>query len=109
MDEVTIFCQPNSWKNCCHAALHDVDPVFRKFSRSEKLTGLVASLGYRKPLPVQSMYIFKVSVYTLPNFWTLSIKHLLYGHAKAHELSSVIKFSDMTYVLYFFFEANRTG
>ncbi|BBN18549.1 phytanoyl-CoA hydroxylase [Marchantia polymorpha subsp. ruderalis] len=40
-------------------ALHDVDPVFRKFSRSEKLTGLVASLGYRKPLPVQSMYIFK--------------------------------------------------
>ncbi|KAL2608140.1 hypothetical protein R1flu_026713 [Riccia fluitans] len=40
-------------------ALHDVDPIFRKFSRSDRITGLVASLGYRKPLPVQSMYIFK--------------------------------------------------
>ncbi|KAL3675857.1 hypothetical protein R1sor_025805 [Riccia sorocarpa] len=40
-------------------ALHDLDPVFRKFSRSDRITGLVASLGYKKPLPIQSMYIFK--------------------------------------------------
>ncbi|MEW5318216.1 MAG: hypothetical protein WDW38_009456 [Sanguina aurantia] len=40
-------------------ALHDVDPVFRAFSRSPKVASVVRSLGYSKPLPVQSMYIFK--------------------------------------------------
>ena len=43
------------------AALHDLDPVFRSFSRSPKVAALVRQLlGYRRPLPVQSMYIFKV-------------------------------------------------
>jgi hypothetical protein len=42
------------------AALHDLDPVFRKFSRSDKVAGVLASLGYKRPMPVQSMYIFKV-------------------------------------------------
>ena len=41
-------------------ALHDLDPVFRKFTRSSKLTELLLELGLVKPLPVQSMYIFKV-------------------------------------------------
>eukprot|EP00873_Tetraselmis_striata_P035894 jgi/Tetstr1/456158/TSEL_042926.t1 len=40
-------------------ALHDKDPVFRKFSRSSKMKALATSLGFRRPLPVQSMYIFK--------------------------------------------------
>ncbi|HWS90476.1 MAG TPA: phytanoyl-CoA dioxygenase family protein [Pyrinomonadaceae bacterium] len=40
-------------------ALHDLDPVFERFSRTEGLGSLVASLGYRRPLLVQSMYIFK--------------------------------------------------
>jgi phytanoyl-CoA hydroxylase len=40
-------------------ALHDLDPVFRKFSRTAALAELVASLGYAKPLLLQSMYIFK--------------------------------------------------
>jgi phytanoyl-CoA hydroxylase len=39
--------------------MHDLDPVFRQFSRSEKMKALIASLGYKKPLPIQSMYIFK--------------------------------------------------
>jgi phytanoyl-CoA hydroxylase len=40
-------------------ALHDLDPVFESFSRTPALKSLVASLGYRRPLLVQSMYIFK--------------------------------------------------
>ena len=40
-------------------ALHDLDPVFEGFSRTPALKSLVASLGYRRPLLVQSMYIFK--------------------------------------------------
>lgn len=41
------------------AALHDLDPVFRQFSRSPKVAAVLRSLGYQRPLPVQSMYIFK--------------------------------------------------
>mmetsp|Transcript_83 Transcript_83/g.194 ORF Transcript_83/g.194 Transcript_83/m.194 type:complete len:225 (-) Transcript_83:862-1536(-) len=40
-------------------ALHDLDPSFRKFSRSEKMKSMLESLGYLRPTPVQSMYIFK--------------------------------------------------
>ncbi|CAL8464047.1 g3582 [Coccomyxa elongata] len=40
-------------------ALHDADPVFRRFSRSQKVAQLAQSLGLQRPLPVQSMYIFK--------------------------------------------------
>ena len=40
-------------------ALHDLDPVFRKFSRSEKLKQLAAAIGFADSLLLQSMYIFK--------------------------------------------------
>jgi phytanoyl-CoA hydroxylase len=40
-------------------ALHDLDPVFEDFSRTPAIQELVASLGYREPLLLQSMYIFK--------------------------------------------------
>ena len=40
-------------------ALHDLDPVFRDFSRTPALAALARALGYRRPLLVQSMYIFK--------------------------------------------------
>lgn len=40
-------------------ALHDLDPVFDQFSRSSALEQLVAQIGYRDPLLLQSMYIFK--------------------------------------------------
>lgn len=40
-------------------ALHDLDPVFDNFSRTPALASLVGSLGYARPLLVQSMYIFK--------------------------------------------------
>ena len=40
-------------------ALHDLDPAFARFSRSPDVLRLIASLGYREPRLVQSMYIFK--------------------------------------------------
>jgi phytanoyl-CoA hydroxylase len=40
-------------------ALHDLDPVFERFSRGEKIAKLVEELGIVEPLLLQSMYIFK--------------------------------------------------
>jgi phytanoyl-CoA hydroxylase len=40
-------------------ALHDLDPVFDRFSRTPQIEQLVASLGLINPLLLQSMYIFK--------------------------------------------------
>jgi len=40
-------------------ALHDLDPVFDRFSRSRKIKELVLALGIDRPLLLQSMYIFK--------------------------------------------------
>jgi phytanoyl-CoA hydroxylase len=40
-------------------ALHDLDPVFDRFSRTPELANLVADLGVDNPLLLQSMYIFK--------------------------------------------------
>jgi phytanoyl-CoA hydroxylase len=40
-------------------ALHDLDPVFDEFSRAPEIESLVESLRVRRPLLLQSMYIFK--------------------------------------------------
>jgi phytanoyl-CoA hydroxylase len=40
-------------------ALHDLDPVFARFSRTPELAALVRELGVAAPLLLQSMYIFK--------------------------------------------------
>lgn len=40
-------------------AMHDLDPVFNGFSRTGRLRALAAGLGFRQPLLLQSMYIFK--------------------------------------------------
>jgi phytanoyl-CoA hydroxylase len=40
-------------------ALHDLDPVFERFSRQPALEELVLELGPAEPLLLQSMYIFK--------------------------------------------------
>jgi phytanoyl-CoA hydroxylase len=40
-------------------ALHDLDPVFDKFSRTSEIKQLVSDLGIEDPLLLQSMYIFK--------------------------------------------------
>jgi phytanoyl-CoA hydroxylase len=40
-------------------ALHDLDPVFDRFSRDQKVKTLAADLGFEKSYLLQSMYIFK--------------------------------------------------
>lgn len=40
-------------------ALHDLDPVFNRFSRTPAIQQLVSDLGIADPLLLQSMYIFK--------------------------------------------------
>ena len=40
-------------------ALHDLDPVFDRFSRSRNVKELAAALGFEDSLLLQSMYIFK--------------------------------------------------
>ena len=40
-------------------ALHDLDPVFARFSRTPELAALAHDLGYTQPQLLQSMYIFK--------------------------------------------------
>ena len=40
-------------------ALHDLDPIFNRFSRQQKLAALTTELGLQQPLLLQSMYIFK--------------------------------------------------
>ena len=42
-------------------ALHDLDPLFDRFSRNDKVKALAQAIGLDKPLLVQSMYIFKQS------------------------------------------------
>jgi phytanoyl-CoA hydroxylase len=40
-------------------AMHDLDPVFDRFSRTPALRAVARHLGLQQPLLVQSMYIFK--------------------------------------------------
>jgi phytanoyl-CoA hydroxylase len=40
-------------------ALHDLDPLFDRFSRSDKIRQLATGLRIQQPLLLQSMYIFK--------------------------------------------------
>jgi len=40
-------------------AMHDLDPVFDAFSRSANLRRVAGEIGFRHPLLLQSMYIFK--------------------------------------------------
>lgn len=40
-------------------ALHDLDPLFNEFSRTEELKQLITELDILEPLLLQSMYIFK--------------------------------------------------
>ena len=40
-------------------AMHDLDPVFDRFSRTPELAAVVSSLGYDNPQLLQSMYFFK--------------------------------------------------
>ena len=57
-DGTLVHAKARSINKCGHA-LHDLDPAFRAFSRSDRMASVFQSLGFSRPLPVQSMYIFK--------------------------------------------------
>lgn len=40
-------------------AMHDLDPVFERFSRREDLAAIISDVGVQDPQILQSMYIFK--------------------------------------------------
>jgi phytanoyl-CoA hydroxylase len=59
-DERGLLRQPKALSiNKIGHALHDRDPVFDAFSRTEALASLAAALGFLDPRLLQSMYIFK--------------------------------------------------
>jgi phytanoyl-CoA hydroxylase len=51
--------EPHLSLNKLGHALHDLDPLFAAFSRSAELAAVAADIGFRAPLLLQSMYIFK--------------------------------------------------
>src|ERR1051326_217875 len=71
-DQIRFFFEENAFRsdgtlrqakeqsiNKIGHALHDLDPVFNRFSRAAKIKQLVSGLGITDPLLIQSMYIFK--------------------------------------------------
>jgi len=59
-DENRKLKYPKNLINKMGHALHDLNPVFQKFSYQPKIKSLIYSLNYfKRPLSVQSMYIFK--------------------------------------------------
>jgi phytanoyl-CoA hydroxylase len=59
-DEAGALRQPKELSiNKIGHAMHDLDPVFERFSRGPRLHGLALELGLAEPRVYQSMYIFK--------------------------------------------------
>jgi phytanoyl-CoA hydroxylase len=58
-DDGTLKFEKEKSINKIGHALHDLDPVFDRFSRDRKVKDLAAALGFEDALLLQSMYIFK--------------------------------------------------
>lgn len=64
-DKIRLFMEeeegpsPGHRVNKVGHALHDLDPEFSAFSHQDRLAGIVSDLGFKDPLLLQSMYIFK--------------------------------------------------
>ena len=71
-DKIRFFFEENAFNSDCSLkqekeqsinkighALHDLDPVFDRFSRTKEIEQLVREFGFNNPLLLQSMYIFK--------------------------------------------------
>ena len=58
-DDGTLKYEKEKSINKIGHALHDLDPVFDRFSRDSKVKGLATALGFEDALLLQSMYIFK--------------------------------------------------
>ena len=58
-DDGTLKFEKEKSINKIGHALHDLDPVFDRFSRDSKVKELAAAMGFEDALLLQSMYIFK--------------------------------------------------
>jgi len=58
-DDGTLKYEKEKSINKIGHALHDLDPVFDRFSRHQKVKELASALGFEGALLLQSMYIFK--------------------------------------------------
>lgn len=58
-DDGTLKFQKEKSINKIGHALHDLDPVFDRFSRDPKVKELAGAIGFEDALLLQSMYIFK--------------------------------------------------
>jgi len=58
-DDGTLKYKKEKSINKIGHALHDLDPVFEKFSRSDQIKQLASAMGFEDSLLLQSMYIFK--------------------------------------------------
>jgi len=58
-DDGTLKYEKEKSINKIGHALHDLDPVFDRFSRDPKVKALATALGFEDALLLQSMYIFK--------------------------------------------------
>ena len=59
-DENGYLKQPKEFSiNKIGHAMHDLDPVFDSFSRTEELEAVAKDVGFEDPRILQSMYIFK--------------------------------------------------
>ena len=59
-DENGYLKQPKEFSiNKIGHAMHDLDPVFDSFSRTEELEAVAKDVGFKDPRILQSMYIFK--------------------------------------------------
>ena len=54
-----LTCAPDQALNKLGHAMHDLDPVFDRFSRQPRFRALADGLGMVRPLLLQSMYIYK--------------------------------------------------
>ncbi|KTC87727.1 phytanoyl-CoA dioxygenase family protein [Legionella drozanskii] len=71
-DKIHFFFEPNAFDdqgkmtrplekslNKIGHALHELDPIFRQYSRDARIKIICQQLGFQKPSLLQSMYIFK--------------------------------------------------
>jgi hypothetical protein len=77
-------------------AMHDLDPVFDRFSRTPELAAVVESLGYQEPVILQSMYIFKPPS-PFPTLFRHQLCFVVHCRAKSQQTPSFWPYRLITY------------
>lgn len=73
IDVAVYICLFEQFVKNATAALHELDPVFKEFSSSRIFARLLSSFGYKRPVVIQSMYIFKVQLHISTGHMSFSL------------------------------------